>query len=209
MIDFSNLTASEKELIVRLPYRVGVWISESDDLGGEDADLIEQQALIVIITAYVEDFCKTEFVQRVMEQTVAHKAEWSSWHENIDTVPDECRKVMHFLSGKIPDKEIMAFRANLTEIGYSVAMAYREFDDEASFTIRIQTYLRLWLERVSALIKGDVVQSQDEFLNISASERIALERLSEVLALVKVPEPEIKQPVKTEEVVADEETKEE
>lgn len=179
--DLSDLSVAEQDMLIRLPYRVGVWVSESDEGGGDDADALEKQALNVLITAYVEDFCKSEFVQRVMEQTVAQKDRWSQWEDDISSVPEECKHVMGVLSDRLPYKELNAFKDNLYEIGYSVAMAYREFDDEASGVVKLTTYVKLWIERVLASLKGDVAQSEDEALNISNSERIALNTLYDAL----------------------------
>jgi len=180
MIKFSDIPPREQEILVRLPYRVGMWISMSDDGGGDDADEQEQQALEVLITAYVQDFCKSEFVQMIMEQTVAHKSEWRNWEQNIESVPEECEQVITFLSDKLDDKELRAFRDNLFEIGYSVAIAYREVDDQAA-RVRFGVYLKMWINRLFAVIKGEAAQSEDEALNISESEHKALAVLDRAL----------------------------
>ncbi len=193
MIDFSTIPAPEKEMIIRLPYRVGLWVSESDDIGGEESDLRELQTLKIVLISYVEDFCKSEFVQRVMEQTVAQKKDWETWGDDIPSVPQECKQVMSFLSGKIPSKELTSFQDNLIEIGQSVAMAYREFDDENPLGERIQIYLKLWSARLRAFLKGEALVSQDELLNISVREQDALDALVKSFSSVleeNVPEDE-------------------
>jgi hypothetical protein len=64
-------------LVVRLPYRVGFYVSASDKTGGEESDAAEMAALEGIVTFYVEDFCKSEFAQAVMLETIQRKAEWA------------------------------------------------------------------------------------------------------------------------------------
>ena len=53
----------QRELIVSLPYRVGLWISESDTSGGDEADEAERNALHLMMTGYAEDFLKSEVVE--------------------------------------------------------------------------------------------------------------------------------------------------
>ncbi len=194
MIDFAKIPAHEKDLIIKLPYRVGVWVSESDDVGGEEADVQEIQTLKALIVAYVEDFLKTEFVQLVMEQTVSHRNEWDSWAMNVETVPEECKQVVEFLDGKLSEKELVAFKNNILEIGYSVAMAYREFDDEAGLGEKFRVYLALMIDRLRAVITKEAVQSSVEALNISAAEQEALDKIKSSLFLDNVIEPEVIEP---------------
>ncbi len=184
MIDFTTFSSHEKDLLIRLPYRVGMWLSESDAGGGDEAAFQEKQALQSIIIAYAEDFCKSEAAQLIMEQTIRHKDSWDSWNENIESVPDECREAMITLSRTLPLKELSSFKDNLIEIAYSVAMVYREFDDEASFGERLKTYITLWIERLQAFLQGNAIQSQDEILNISPHERKALDELTAIFSEV-------------------------
>jgi hypothetical protein len=183
MVALSGFSASQQELLVRLPYRVGVWISESDDVGGADADAQEIQVLQALIVAYVQDFCKTEFVQVVMEETVAQKDKWETWHGDIDQILDECRSVMEFLDDSLSQKEIAAFRDNLIEIGYSVAMAYCELNDETSLVVKVSTYLGIWIEKIRRALTGAGEKAQEEYLNISALEQKALDELVQALSL--------------------------
>lgn len=183
MVALSGFSASQQELLVRLPYRVGVWISESDDVGGADADAQEIQVLQALIVAYVQDFCKTEFVQVVMEETVAQKDKWETWHGDIDQILDECRSVMEFLDDSLSQKEIAAFRDNLIEIGYSVAMAYCELNDEASLVVKVSAYLGIWIEKIRRALTGAGEKAQEEYLNISALEQKALDELVQALSL--------------------------
>lgn len=183
MTVLSGFSITEQDLLIRLPYRVGVWISESDDGGGEEADAQEIQVLRALLVAYVQDFCKTEFVQKVMEQTVIQKDQWDGWHDNIDNVIDECRQVMSLLIEHLSTKELSAFRDNLIEIGYSVAMAYCELDDERSLLVKTKAYLSMWVEKIQRSLTGAQEKQSDEYLNISAREQEALNTLVDALSL--------------------------
>lgn len=52
-----NFSKEQQDFLVALPYRVGLWISATDDTGGHESDAVEKQALEQVIVAYVEDFC--------------------------------------------------------------------------------------------------------------------------------------------------------
>ena len=73
-----------EQTLIRLPYRIGYWVSQSDQTGGNQSDDVEQQALEGVILSYGEDVCKSEFTQSVMEKTIAGYDLWHGWRENIE-----------------------------------------------------------------------------------------------------------------------------
>ena len=66
-----DLEPDIRQTLIRLPYRIGYWLSQSDSTGGDESDEIELQAMESLILAYGEDVCKSEFTQSVMEKTIA------------------------------------------------------------------------------------------------------------------------------------------
>jgi len=53
-----QLTEDQRTLLVSLPYRAGLFVSQSDNAGGDDSDDAEMQALDNIITGYSQEiFC--------------------------------------------------------------------------------------------------------------------------------------------------------
>lgn len=170
-----------RHLAVRLPYRVGFYVSASDKTGGSDSDAAEMAALESIVTFYVEDFCKSEFAQAVMLETLQGKSGWTMWQKDISAVPGEIRKVFDFLADKLETKEKEAFKANLLEIAMAVAQAYREFDVTQPLPERVSVYLSILLARVKALLRGQDIQSYDALLNISRDERMAINLLADAL----------------------------
>ena len=181
MFDPTAFPKEKTDSLIRLPYRVGLWVSESDDTGGDEADEKELIVLQSLIMAYAQDFCKSEFVQGLMEETVKHRSQWESWHANTEQVEQECRELIYFLQDHLPKKELNAFKANLYEIGYSVAMAYREFDEDTPFVEKLKAYLTLWIAQVRAALSGTAPKTEDEILNISSSEKMALDKLKNAL----------------------------
>jgi hypothetical protein len=71
------------------------------------------------------------------------------------------------------------------EIAIAVAMAYREFDHTASFSEKLKMYKALYIERFRAWFERRPPKSDDEILNISQEEQLALTELSNILRLDK------------------------
>lgn len=183
MAHLEDFTKDQRDLLVALPYRVGCWISASDDTGGGDADEAERQALNVIVTGFAEDFCKSEFVQAMMEETIARESEWEQWTHHLEDVPAECIRATDLLLERLDRKELTSFKLTMMEIATSVAMAYREFDHSDDISHRIKVYGRVIIERLRNMVTGQRARSVDEFLNISESEQRALDTLASSLDL--------------------------
>lgn len=177
----AQLSPDQQKLLVRLPYRVGAFVSSSDSTGGMEADVQEKLALRTLLTAYVQDTLKSPQVQALMEATIQHQPEWPQWLEGLETVPAECREAIDLLSEFMHPKELGAFKSNLIEIAITVALAFREIDVTAVGVQKLSIYGRLWLERWQAFIQGRAMTGQDEILNVSAAEKAALQQIGRAL----------------------------
>lgn len=177
------LSPSDRELLVRLPWRVGMWVSSSDDQGGDAASAAEAQALASIIVGFVEDSCKGELVQRLMEETVARRSEWPSWSEDLEAVPEECRIAVDSLSSVMPARDLASFKANMIEIGVAVASAWSERPDRRGPAGQIADWVRSLFSRHGIWPFSGGAQSLDfgDAESISFAERAALNRLAHSL----------------------------
>lgn len=171
MSEILDLPADQQDLIRALPYRVGMYVSYADMDGGEESATQEHQACEAMITAYVEDFCKSEFVQGLMEQTLQHQDRWPEWAQNLETVPDECARAVEVLKGKVEEREIMLLGDNLLEVGFSVAQAYRESGNIKSIKL---------LARLKNLVfgNGEAQGKYASYVNVSAKEWEALSAIA-------------------------------
>jgi hypothetical protein len=168
-----HLSDQHRKDLIRLPYRVGLWVSQSDKTGGDDSDESEMNALETVILSYGEDYCKSEFTQNVMQQTVAEYDHWEQWENNIEQVPEECRRILYLLKDQIDPKEFDAFRETLFEIAETVALAYREIEERETFLNIIYIRFRIIHKKWDAFIKRYPF-SLDHALNISPAEEQAL-----------------------------------
>ena len=174
----SKLPQDIQDLVISLPFRVGLFISESDQTGGDESAEAERKALENIVTFYVEDTVKGEFAHEVMLHTLNNKDKWVSWAENMDKVPEECEHLSYTLKDYIDAKEILAFKQNLVEVAVVIAQAYCEFDENSSTMTKLEVYFGLFIKRIEAMFSGEQAPSNDYVLNISPSERAAIKLLS-------------------------------
>lgn len=180
-----GFTPDQKDLLVALPYRVGLWLSQSDHAGGEQAADAELRALSAIIHGFAEDVFGSEFLQYVMRETIARKAEWPAWGERLERVPDECAQAPEILGMYLADKEIKVYAARLMEIAEAVALAFREHEGKPPVRERLSVFWAYWRARLRrGRGAGRTLRSMDYFLSISRKERAALRDLSRILGLV-------------------------
>lgn len=173
---FTSLSDEEKVQLVKLPYRVGLFLSESDQTGGDDADEAERIVLHSIIQSFAEDYCKCELVQRVMTQTMKYKSQWERWGEDLEEVPIECKTVVWLMQKHgIDEKDSQSVRYTLLEIAVSVAKAFCEEENEEQEQSAVK--------KILSLFQGKNKQIEIEGLrNISKDEKIALKVLEKYLS---------------------------
>lgn len=185
MTEIMPFSPSDRELLVRLPWRVGMWVSSSDSDGGDEASAAEAEALAAIIVGFVSDSCKGELIQKLMEETVLRRAEWPSWSGDIDSVPEECRIAVDTLSGVLGPRDLASFKANMIEIGFAVASAWDEGEGQArsGMIAGIFSGMADSLARSGLWPFSGRTPSLDftDTHGISTSERAALNRLAQSL----------------------------
>jgi len=176
-----QLPADKRNLLVSLPYRVGLYISQSDQSGGGDSDEAEMRALDSIITAYSQEVFGAETVQYVIGETVQRKAEWGNWEADFSQIERDCHTAIDVLSGAVDIKEVSAFKRHLLEIGENVALAFREYGDNTPILEKIKMYFAFIKTKKMSRAAGERVKEWDEFINISIDERKALQSIANAL----------------------------
>jgi hypothetical protein len=173
MTQLVAFTAEETDLLVSLPYRVGVWISHADDIEGEADDERESKALHSCIKAIAKIHQEQALIVEIMAETLRRRAQWNDWTENSFHALTEAQKAVAVLRTKGTATDIKHYRAALMEIAASVARAHSEFGafDEAES------------EGIFTKIAGafSSLADADHPTNVSASEDSALSRLAAAL----------------------------
>lgn len=176
-----QITPDKRDMLISLPYRVGLWVSQSDSSGGESADSEELQALSNILDGYAQEIFGSEAVQHIISGTMDHRNDWPRWSKQTGDVVVDCRQAVDILSEVVDVKEVSAFKKHLVEIGEAVALAFREENENISFGEKLSLYIRFYVGKLKALKKGQPYKTFDQFLNISLQERRALTTLAHAL----------------------------
>lgn len=182
MTFLQQLPNDDRELVISLPYRVGVWLSHVDDHGGHEADDEEKKALAGIIDGFTRDVFGSEVVQYIMMETLEKKDHWEAWANNTDDIHKDCQRAIDILNEVVEEKEVSAFKRRLIEIAEAVALAFREYDS-LDFMTKMKVYLLYYKEKYKANKRQQSFKSIDQFLNISLKERQALYHLADTLGV--------------------------
>ncbi|PCK00503.1 MAG: hypothetical protein COA45_01605 [Zetaproteobacteria bacterium] len=176
-----QLSVDQRTLLVSLPYRVGLFVSQSDNTGGDHSDAAEMEALTNIITGYSQEVFGAETVQYVISETVSRRDEWGKWSDDLEAIEGECYKAIDILSDHVDVKEVSAFKNHLIEIGESVALAFREYGKETPLMDKIRVFLFYMKGKRHAAKFGLPYKDWEQFINISLDERKALHRIASAL----------------------------
>ena len=175
-----NLDYDQRQLLVSLPYRVGQWVSQSDTSGGDVSDEEELRVLKNLLIGFSGETFGCETVQYIISETVKQQREWPVWDKEIANVPKDCKAAVSLLKLHVDDKEVSGFKRHLMEVGEAVALAFREVEN-LGFLSEIRLKLLYMKQKYKAQKDGHVYKTYDEFLNISARERVALELVASSL----------------------------
>ena len=132
MADLSKFSAQERNLLVSLPYRVGVWISNVDDNAGTQIDdKDERKVLEQTIAKFAEASDKIPVAAAVMQDVQSSKSSWVHWDSRATeaSVLDDASKVVEITKGHFDDKQLNQYRETIWRIGVFVAQAYGEHVD--------------------------------------------------------------------------------
>jgi len=180
MAFLKEFSKEDRDLLVALPYRVGLWVSNSDNTGGGEADDKEVEALRKTITDITQGMMESAFVHEVMGETFLRNNEWSGWGANMASLPEECSRAVMLIQGKIPQRDVDAYKRILMHIGVEVARAFREYDSHEPIISRIIRWISIGIDRILGTIQGDKFVASD-LLNISYEEDRALNALAQAL----------------------------
>lgn len=180
-----NLTDNQRDTLISLPYRVGLWVSQSDISGGDDSSGQERQVLANIIHGVASDMFGSEVVQIVMTETIKNKDQWPKWAQQSSAVPEDCAFAMDVIRQYADAKDATAFKNHLMEIGEAVALAFREYD-QMGFGQKLSLYIAYLSTKFKARPKSRPRRTLREYLSISPGERKALMTLAQSLGTTYV-----------------------
>lgn len=171
-----------RERVFALPYRVGMYISQSDSAGGDDAHLREFEALVNIITGFSEDFLKSELMQKILQETVLRKDRWRQWNADLSDVLEDCVHVMEALAQAVEHpRDLQSVRETLIDIAIAVAMAFQEGDHDGGASSGLGGLFLPLRRSLGKVLPSLAVDERFAHLSISRAERDALHKIVKAL----------------------------
>lgn len=173
--DLSIFQPSEKAQLIALFYRVGIWISQVDDDGGDEADNTEEATLTRLLGNVANNRNRSVLVREIAAEALRQKNNWPRWGENLDQFIAEAQEGVRLLKPVCSPVELTDFIVGLRALAEAVAMANHE-DSAAQDHHGGQEGPGL-LERIKSLLPGPKLNAR----NISPVEDDALTELAQAL----------------------------
>ncbi|MCI0405128.1 MAG: hypothetical protein L0209_03485, partial [candidate division Zixibacteria bacterium] len=175
----SAFSAGELELLVGLPYRVGVLISHAEDDEGNVDDEREKMTLESCLRGVAGLHTDEPLIRDIAQETLRRKDQWQEWAETDLTVEADARRAAALLFRKASLQEAKDYRAFVMEIAWTVARTYGEFtsfkEDKGSGVFN--TLVGKIVGGFSSIARSDTGHP----MNISAAEDSILSALSDAL----------------------------
>ncbi len=174
MTALSDFTLEQAELIVRLPYRVGLNVSYAEDEQGERDDRLEMQAL----EACIREISKTQegLAKEVATEILNSREDWLSWSDGVFNLGPSCEEAVLAIKSKASQDEARAYVKMVLDIASSVAQAYGEFGEGDE--LKEGFFGKLMAGIVARVTAGSDVHHP---MNISAAEDSAISSIAAAL----------------------------
>ena len=177
--EWRNIPFDQKDLLIALPYRIGLWISHFDEQGDDTAEKNEKQALDEIVSYLARDNTSTPFVTDYFEDALRASPGAATLDCSEEAVLSDTKKAMRIIRDNVSDKDKQATQKALLTVAEVVAQAYGEFgeDDTGSAGEGWMSSIKNALGK----LKGVSYVSMERPFNISPEEKVALDQLEDVL----------------------------
>ncbi len=120
------MSAIEKDLIIKLPYRVGLWVSRADDAPGFFDDKIERARLHAVIERVAKHHVSSAFVRNLLANTLANEKKWPQWGRDLDTILADCKTGLQIVKAQSSEDDVKVYRVVLMQTAVCVAEAFQE-----------------------------------------------------------------------------------
>lgn len=168
---FGDFQPAELDLVLALPYRIGVWISHIDDVAGTQRDEAKESIALDYVLNRIHDNPENAgFVTSVVHEIDSHKGQWKDWGATADTAMIDLPRALSLVDARLPKMEAQQYRKCIFQIAKTVAMAAHE-GPESSADLAKAGFLGKIADWLSAK-SGEQIPG-----NISPAEKDALGQL--------------------------------
>lgn len=178
MTRLSDFSDEQRELLIRLPYQVGINISDADDVEGTDDDVLEMRALASILRALPGLYHRVPLIQEICRETLRREKEWPEWHEGTFDLTRECKEAVNALHAHATKEEAKAYRKALLQVADAVARAAGEYGAVTSIRDEPDSPL---LKMLTGFFQIFGQAKRDYLSNISPAEQEAIDKIAGAL----------------------------
>ncbi len=175
MTTLSSFTPEDADLIVSLPYRVGMHVSYSEDESGELDDSLEMKAMETKLREVESKADDGSLIKEIAGATLSSKDKWEAWSQGVFNIEPLCENAVNVLKTKANDSEVKSYIRMCLDVASGVARAYGEFGDEGQE--ESSGIIGKIMEEISKVIPCVKGQEADHPMNVSAAEDSAIERI--------------------------------
>jgi hypothetical protein len=120
------MSKTEDNLVIKLPFRVGLWMVRADEQRGILDVKMERCALKKAIENVALFHASSPFVRNILANTLRHQDDWTDWATGIDTVLDDCPVGLEMVRAQSGEDDFKLYRAVLMQAAICVAEAFQE-----------------------------------------------------------------------------------
>lgn len=177
MSSFKSLSKPDQELLISVPYRTGIWISNADDVETRKVDdKRERQVLAMMIKRMASSHRKMPFASGIMKYILSAESRWGTWQNNAEeaVILEDIDKAVKICRDQLSPRHFEEYKKAVWQIGLSVAHAFDESADPDG-----EMHVNHFFEWIASFIAAPKFKKAPE--NISDEEKTALKKLQAVL----------------------------
>lgn len=183
MTQLSDFSKDDMNLLISLPYKVGVWVSHADDVDGEDDDAHEMEALESCIRAVAKKYDGPGLVDDIARETLRQREKWPEWTDRAFNILPDCHRALELLLSQAGRKDAKNYKAALLEIAATVARAYGEFGAFDDWDNEGEGLFGSLVSKITAGFSSLSKEDKSHPMNISPAENSAISRLAGALKM--------------------------
>ncbi len=159
----------DKQFIAKLIYRCAMWVSLSDEDGGNTAQGIESRVVKARLQSLYRQFPNGSDEREIIGITLSNTQHWKAWSNDLIELLQEIQVAKPILTPSL--------RQIMFSVARDVATAFQERSGVSALAVKASVVIRGMFSKRSSRL------SPQEVANISASERAALRELAEALEI--------------------------
>jgi hypothetical protein len=148
MAFLDRFSADEREMLVSLPYRAGLWIIAVNGAGYLGRRAKEKTVLEKIIVEKGRGIFESAFVFEVMTEMLRRRDCWEDWAKGWEDVPAVCQNASATIASRLGPHDLSSYQQTIMNIATAMANSFGELDDNVPLWLRAWTYTKLMLSRI-------------------------------------------------------------